>query len=79
MRADGGFWRMGLDGSGRLLARGPGGNSEGRGPRRERERAGAAGGDDQRGGPAAMTDGEGRRRWLMEGPTAMTDGEDRRR
>ena len=60
--ADGGFWCMGLDGSGRLLARGPGGNSERRGPRQGREPAGVVDGDGRRRGPTATTDGAGRRR-----------------
>ena len=52
--ADGGFWRRGLDGSGRLLAR------EGQeGTRREE---GPGGGGSRRVWQAEMTDGEVRRR-----------------
>ena len=63
---DGGRWRLLAHGAQQLQAapgsRGPAGHSEGRGPRRGRELAGVAGGDDRRKGPTATTDGAGRRR-----------------
>ena len=47
MRADGGFWHMGLNSSRQLLAQeGQEENSEGRGPQQRREQVGVAGSDD---------------------------------